>query len=132
MMKGFLLVYYRPLGRLLVCREYDSFMEGTMAAYELAQHRTDKDTEIVCIGGHSLQAIKRSHSRYFPAEPQEELPQLAEAQHCADTAIQFAEQAEQIAYESRLAALRTQIAAWKSQIAALTKDIQEIDKMIDN
>jgi hypothetical protein len=67
-MKYFLLVYERSSGKLLDQREYGPD-EGAKALEERfareRARRNGSDVEIVVLGAESLEALKKTHSRYF-------------------------------------------------------------------
>ena len=70
-MSHYLIVYSRSQGKLLRFTEYASERSGDLSladrfAYE-AEHGIDPDVEVVVLGAGSVDALKRTHGRYFPA-----------------------------------------------------------------
>jgi hypothetical protein len=66
-LKQFLLVYRRSTGRLINCHELDTDLEAALrerVESERAQRR-DPDVEVVVLSAPSLDALKRTHRRYF-------------------------------------------------------------------
>ena len=66
-MKYFLIVYDRSLGKRLELRQF-----GTKRAVALVErfsleesYRDNPDIEIVVLGADSLEALKKTHGRYF-------------------------------------------------------------------
>jgi hypothetical protein len=62
----FLLVFDRREGRVLSIREFDTrsaAMAGRFQAERL--HRENPDIEVVVLGAQSVDALKRTHGRYF-------------------------------------------------------------------
>ncbi len=66
-MKQFLLVYRRSTGRLMECRELGSdFAAGLRQRLALEKTQgEDPDVEVVLLSAPSLEALKRTHARYF-------------------------------------------------------------------
>lgn len=65
----FLLVYDHRLQRLVAApREFRNGSEAAVAYAELeAEHRNDRDLEIVLVGADSIETIMRTHGHYFAA-----------------------------------------------------------------
>lgn len=66
-MKGFLVEYDRKAGKLIRLTQFPDLMSATLRRLELDAQRTNTDIEIVAIGAVNEQALRTSHSRYFPA-----------------------------------------------------------------
>lgn len=66
-MKGFLIEYDRKNGRLLSLTPFPDIMSATLKRIERDAERTNPDIEIVAIGAANEQALRISHSRYFPS-----------------------------------------------------------------
>ncbi len=66
----FLLVYDRTQGKLVVQRPYVDAKEA-VKAYEgmEAEHRDDRQMEIVLVGADSLETIMLTHGNYFDSVP---------------------------------------------------------------
>lgn len=67
-MKFFLLVYDRTAGRLLDMREFSEAQRTEAAAERIARELAERgrpDIEVVLLGAESLDALKKTHSRYF-------------------------------------------------------------------
>jgi hypothetical protein len=81
-MSHYLIVYSRSQGKLLHFTEYASERSGDLSladrfAYE-AEHGIDPDVEVVVLGASSVDALKRTHGRYFPASVTAEPKQAEE------------------------------------------------------
>lgn len=63
-MPAFVIQYNRRTGESRVT-EFERQNEAMMSRFDLMKDRTDPDVEIVSIIGRSLEAIKKTHSRYF-------------------------------------------------------------------
>lgn len=63
-MPGFLIEYNRRTSNRRVTR-FDASRDALQQRLELEKGRDDPDVEIVSLVGESLDAIKRTHSRYF-------------------------------------------------------------------
>lgn len=65
----FLLVYDHRLQRLVASpREFRNGPEAAVAYAALeAEHRNDRDLEIVLVGADSIETIRRTHGHYFSA-----------------------------------------------------------------
>jgi hypothetical protein len=66
--KFFLLVYDRLAGRLLEEREFDETQRTEASAERLVREsaqRSHSDIEVVLLEAESLEALRKTHSRYF-------------------------------------------------------------------
>ena len=61
---GFLVFYKKSTGDIEV-RQYGSLAEAAKERLKLAAEARDDDLEVASIGAESLDALARSHSRYF-------------------------------------------------------------------
>jgi len=66
-MKQFLLVYRRSTGQLLRIEELGEkhLLAMTRRIENESIHKDDPDVEVVLLGSSSLEALKRTHARYF-------------------------------------------------------------------
>jgi hypothetical protein len=67
-MKRFLIVYDRPLGKLLEFKEFGESEAAAASAARLeaeVRTRAQPDIEVVVLESDSLRTIKRTHARYF-------------------------------------------------------------------
>jgi hypothetical protein len=67
-LKYFLLIYERPTGRILEQRTYAEDEQVQAQKERLArelQERERPDIEVVLLGAESLEALKKTHGRYF-------------------------------------------------------------------
>lgn len=66
-MTSFLIEYNRRSGEVNVT-PYDSTKEATRARIAKTRTRTNRDIEVVAVRSPSIEALRRSHSRYFMRE----------------------------------------------------------------
>lgn len=65
-MKYFLMVFDRPRGRLLVNQEFTDRASALRARFRAErEHSGSRDIEVVVLGADSVDALHRTHARYF-------------------------------------------------------------------
>lgn len=65
----YLIVYDKPTGRLLACREYPDSQGAIHARFQLERvFGLHPDLEIVALGAPNLDTLRHTHGRYFTNE----------------------------------------------------------------
>ncbi len=65
-MSHWLIVYSKPSGYLLRCQEFTDGQAALAERFAVERlHRNNPVLEIVVLGAESLDALKRTHGRYF-------------------------------------------------------------------
>ncbi|GAA1046777.1 hypothetical protein [Rothia amarae] len=64
-MTSFVLTYNRTLGTLGTLKEFPSREKAIRERVKLEREKNDEKIEVVSISAVSLEALKKSHSRYF-------------------------------------------------------------------
>jgi hypothetical protein len=66
MKRHFLVVFDRSAGLILTLREFDNASDALTARFESEhEYKGNRNIEVVVLGASSIDALKRTHSRYF-------------------------------------------------------------------